>query len=462
MYTKFFPVIMGFGSCRFVPVFKNYVSALFISILTYTLSTGCKFFDEHSVYTTQAVLHPISSNNQFSGDTDEEDVSMLLQASGWIEPDPFPIRIPSLYDGIVKDVYVLEGDLVKAGQKLVSLIDEDAVLALRLAETELNESASKELEILSEISLQKSFVLKAQHKNNLDQTLLGEQKDYLSRLELLPFGSIPSMDLNRSRFKADSLKFSVKVSEEDVKIATEGIVVLQNKLQSQRYITEMKRIQVEQAQLDLNRTQIFSQTEGRVLKLFASPGKRLMQKMDIPEASTAVALYRDGELQARIDVPLPDVSKLFLGQDVEITCSMLPDSKFKGRLSRISGEADLQRNTLQVKVQILNPDSRLRPEMLCRAKFFSKEDRSLNEKITASHGVFVPVSIRPKNDESFTKLWVVGRDGKTAEIREVHFGEEIINQYISILSGLNAGDQIILNPPNSLESGDSVIVIQNP
>ena len=50
---------------------------------------------------------------------------------------------------------------------------------------------------------------------------------------------------------------------------------------------------------------------------------------------------------------------------------MLPNMKFDGRLTRISGEADLQRNTLQVKVQILNPDKRLRPEMLCQAKFFS-------------------------------------------------------------------------------------------
>ena len=51
-------------------------------------------------------------------------------------------------------------------------------------------------------------------------------------------------------------------------------------------------------------------------------------------------------------------------------------------------------------------------------------------------------------------FWVIGKDGKTAEIREVEFGTEIINQYILVLKGLNAGDKIILNPPNDLQSGD--------
>ena len=44
---------------------------------------------------------------------------------------------------------------------------------------------------------------------------------------------------------------------------------------------------------------------------------------------------------------------------------------------------------------------------------------------------------------------------KSREIRNVEFGEESINQYILVLKGLNAGDQIILNPPNEL-AGDLV------
>ena len=42
--------------------------------------------------------------------------AMLFQASGWIEPDPLPIKSTALVDGVVQEVHVLEGQLVKKGE----------------------------------------------------------------------------------------------------------------------------------------------------------------------------------------------------------------------------------------------------------------------------------------------------------------------------------------------------------
>ena len=86
---------------------------------------------------------------------DQKNSDLIFQASGWIEPDPYPIRIPSLYDGVVEDVLVLEGEIVRKGQKLVTLINEDAKIALMLAKAQLEEAKSIELELVSELSLQK-------------------------------------------------------------------------------------------------------------------------------------------------------------------------------------------------------------------------------------------------------------------------------------------------------------------
>ena len=46
-----------------------------------------------------------------------------------------------------------------------------------------------------------------------------------------------------------------------------------------------------------------------------------------------------------------------------------PTSVFEGEVTRITGEADLQRNTSQAKVRITDPIDQLRPEMLCRVEF---------------------------------------------------------------------------------------------
>ena len=55
-------------------------------------------------------------------------------------------------------------------------------------------------------------------------------------------------------------------------------------------------------------------------------------------------------------------------------------------------------------------------------------------------------------------LWVIGIDGKTAEQKKVKLGEDIIKDYISVQEGIKA-DQIIINPPKSIKTGDRVTVI---
>ena len=64
-------------------------------------------------------------------------------------------------------------------------------------------------------------------------------------------------------------------------------------------------------------------------------------------------------------------------------------------MTRIVGEADLQRNTLQAKVRVEDPDHRLRPDMLCRAEFLAsgvEPDGSSSEDAAGESGRISTVS----------------------------------------------------------------------
>ena len=61
----------------------------------------------------------------------------VVQAPGWVEPDPFGIYAGALTEGVVRDVLVLEGDAVSAGQPVAYLVDDDARLALQQAESQV-------------------------------------------------------------------------------------------------------------------------------------------------------------------------------------------------------------------------------------------------------------------------------------------------------------------------------------
>ncbi|MHC4705012.1 MAG: HlyD family secretion protein, partial [Planctomycetota bacterium] len=63
--------------------------------------------------------------------------SVTVQAPGWVEADPFPTYVSGLAAGIVDEVLVLEGQEVKAGDVVVTLIEDDARLALERAQADL-------------------------------------------------------------------------------------------------------------------------------------------------------------------------------------------------------------------------------------------------------------------------------------------------------------------------------------
>jgi multidrug efflux pump subunit AcrA (membrane-fusion protein) len=181
-----------------------------------------------------------------------------------------------------------------------------------------------------------------------------------------------------------------------------------------------------------------------------------MSNMDSADASSVAILYEKGNLQARIDVPLADAANVFVGQEVEIISSMLPEKVFHGLVTRISGEADLQRNTLGIKVRLLDPDDRLRPEMLCRAKFLASQITNDQNVSATALGVLIPQILIPETGKRHHQLFIVSQDGKTAEVVSIEVGSHVVEDHISIISGLRGGEQIIANPPQSLQAGDRI------
>ena len=123
---------------------------------------------------------------------------------------------------------------------------------------------------------------------------------------------------------------------------------------------------MEEAELAVSRTQVRSPVAGVVLVRLVEPGQRLMPDANNPFAGVVLRVYDPANLQVRVDVPLADAAKVAVGDAVEITIETLPDRTFHGAISRSLSEANLQKNTVQVKVVITDPAPELKPEMLAK------------------------------------------------------------------------------------------------
>lgn len=215
----------------------------------------------------------------------------------------------------------------------------------------------------------------------------------------------------------------------------------------------------DEQQLALNRTRITSPIDGIVQQLHAAPGKKKMLGMDNPESATIAILYEPDSLQARIDVPLEQAASLFVDQAVWIRSNFLPDTRFRGKVTRIVGEADLQRNTLQAKVALLETDPRLRPEILCRAEFLASGDGSTQAATNGSAGsllLFVPASAVQDQSGDKAQVWTIAAGRDVVEPRTIRLGNEKRKDHLQVLEGLRPGERVVVNPPADLQESERV------
>jgi HlyD family secretion protein len=161
-----------------------------------------------------------------------------------------------------------------------------------------------------------------------------------------------------------------------------------------------------------------------------------------------VSLADLNDLQVELDIAQDDFAKLGPKQKGAVTVDAYPDLHWDGVIAEISPQANRAKATVQVKVQILNPDAHLRPDMNATVKFLADETRHTSSQ---PQGVFVPTpAIREHDGKKFVFL---SFDGK-AMAREV----KILSQRSGgvVVQGLNGGEDVITSGPADLKDGEKI------
>jgi RND family efflux transporter MFP subunit len=88
--------------------------------------------------------------------------------------------------------------------------------------------------------------------------------------------------------------------------------------------------------------------------------------------STAFLAMADlNDLQVELDINEADTPKVHLDQLCRISPEAYPDKTYQGRVAEIAPEANRSKGTLQVKVQVENPDRFLTPELTAKVDFLA-------------------------------------------------------------------------------------------
>lgn len=244
----------------------------------------------------------------------------VLTVSGYIV-NRERIEISPRFLGLVKWIGVRKGDYVTNGQVLVLL--DDAEYAARVKEGE------------GRVANAKTAVEKAEIDFNRATKLIADKIE-------------TQQTVDDARIRLDSARATVREAEAGVELA----------------------------KTYLGWTVIRSPIDGVVLEKLADANELVTPQSfgGTRGPSTAlVAIADPKDLQVEIDLNEADLAKVSLKQACKVSPEAYPDKSYDGYVAEIAPEANRQKGTLQVKVQIRNPDEFLTPELSAKVDFIRNE-----------------------------------------------------------------------------------------
>lgn len=154
-------------------------------------------------------------------------------------------------------------------------------------------------------------------------------------------------------------------------------------------------------------------------------------------------------IKALVAVSEKNYSLLKKGIEVEFTPEALNGKTYVGKVTRIHPTVDAATHTIVAEVTIDNPKFELRPGMYSSARvIFSKGD-----------AIVVPdTAVLKQQGSGVRTVYVLKADG-TVELRIVEVGRHIGSEYV-ILSGVQAGEKVVVSGQSLLRSGIKVEVIE--
>ncbi len=363
-------------------------------------------------------------------------LTIRVEASGTVEPIE-TVNLSPENRGRLVALYVDQGDEVKGGEVLARMYAAELEASLAQAKAQLAEAEAEYAEVRNgsrreEISRARAQVASAQARVDLQAKTL-ERYRFLTQE-----GALAKIDLDEVISEDQSARASLQEAQQLLQELTSGSRPEDIEQAAARAAAARAQIKLIQAQLDT--TVIRAPFNGIVTQKYASIGAIVTPNTAASSTASATSssiLALAKGLEVLVDVPEANISRIKVGQRVEIVADSYPNRTFEGRVRLIAPEAVVENNvtSFQARVKLVTGKSELRSGMNVDAIFMA-------EPITDA--LMVPtVAITTRDDQM--GVLVAGEQGK-ARFQPVTVGITQDGQ-TQILEGLKSGERVFIDFP---------------
>jgi len=338
--------------------------------------------------------------------------SAILNASGYVTPRR-RATIAAKITGRVTGVFFDEGTHVHAGQLLATLDDSDVKKALDSAKADRDSSQAA----IADFQVQLKF-----------------SQIELRRAEQLQQAGVQTQEqLDTASTNVDSLKAKINLAKQQV---------------------QGSEMRIREAQQAVDNCVINAPYDGIVVSKDAQVGE-----MVSPVSAgggftrTGIATIVDmNSNEIEVDVNESYIARVKDKQKVTAILDAYPNWEIPSHVRTVIPTADRQKATVKVRISFDKLDPRILPDMGIKVTFLS--DEPVKKSNAAAPVVAVLLPNDAVHDENGKKIVFLVKNGKL-ERRAVAIGNSKGDQ-TEIMSGLVAGDIVVLRGPANLQDGLAV------
>jgi len=201
-------------------------------------------------------------------------------------------------------------------------------------------------------------------------------------------------------------------------------------------------VQLDEANLALERTRITAPISGWINNIAAKQGDLIQTGAEIAQ------ILQVSDVKVKVGIPESDVASFFNLESSEVVIEALGKRRVKGKKVFLSRQPRNLARLFDLELVVPNPDGQILPGMFARVELV---------KGVYEDALVIPLyAVINQGDQRFV---FVENKGK-AEKRQVEVGM-LVDWQIQVVSGLTAGDRLVIVGHRLLEEGQKVDVVQN-
>ncbi len=336
--------------------------------------------------------------------------SSVLDASGYVVARRMA-TVSAKITGKVREVMIEEGMRVEEGQVMATLdpIDANAQRSLNAAQLAAARSQTEGL---------RAQLRQAEADAARLQELVGQQ--LVSRSQY-----------DQAIASRDSLRAQLLTARHNARVAQDALAI---------------------ADLGVDNNVVRAPFAGVVTAKAAQPGE-IVSPLSAGGGFTRTGIGTIVDMDS-LEVEV-EVGEAFIGRvqpkmPVEAILNAYPDWKIPAEVIAIIPTADRGKATVKVRIALKQKDPRIVPEMGVRVSFLEARSQQQEQQ---PRGVRVPAGAIIERDRKQV-AFAVDREQRV-ELRELRTGIAL-GEDRQVLSGLSAGELVVLDPPATLKAGDRI------